>query len=53
MYGKRNNCLLKAEKQLSDTKVYRDINETENVLSKLSETSNRILSSLKKRGFLT
>ena len=38
---------------MSDTEVYRDVSNTENILSKLSETSNRMFSSLKKRGFLT
>ena len=47
----RNDYLLEAERQLSDNKVYRDVNITENILSKLSETSNRMFSSLKKRGF--
>ena len=49
----RNYYLLEAERQLSDTEVYRDVSNTENILSKLSETSNRMFSSLKKRGFLT
>ena len=31
----RNDYLLEAEKQLSDTKVYRDVSNTENVLGKL------------------
>ena len=49
----RSNYLLEAERQLSDTKVYRDVSDTENILCKLSETSNRMFSSLKRRGFLT
>ena len=49
----RNDYLLEAERQLPDTKVYRDVNNTENSLSKLSETSNRMFSSLKRTGFLT
>ena len=40
----RNDYLLEAERQLSDTEV----SNTENILSKLSETSNRMFSSLKK-----
>ena len=44
----RNDYLLEAERQLSDTEVYRDVSNTENILSKLSETSNRMFSSLKK-----
>ena len=49
----RNDYLLEAERQLSNTKVYRDVSNTENILSKLSETSNRMFSSLKTRSFLT
>ena len=49
----RNDYLLEVERQLSDSKVYRDVSNTANILSKLSETSNRMFSSLKKRGFLT
>ena len=48
-----NDYLLEDERQLSDTKVYRDNSNTENILSKLSETSNRMFSSLKRRGLLT
>ena len=46
-----NDYLTEAERQLSDTKIYRDISK--NILSKLSETSNKMFSSLKRRGFLT
>ena len=49
----RNNYLQEAERQLSNTKVYRDVSNTENILSKLSEASNRMFNSLKRRGFLT
>ena len=51
----RNDYLLEAERQLRDTKVYRDVSNTENILSKLSETSNRMFSSLKRKSkcFLT
>ena len=49
----RNDYLVEAERQLSDTKVYRDVSNTESILSKLSKTSNRMFSSLKGRGFLT
>ena len=49
----RNDYLLEAERQLSDTKVSRDVINTENILSKLSETSNRMFVSLKRIGFLT
>lgn len=30
----RTDCLLELEKQLFDTKNYRDVNHTENILSK-------------------
>ena len=46
----RSSYLLEAEKQLSDTKVYRDVGNTE---SKLSEASNKMISSLDRSGFLT
>ena len=46
----RSNYLLEAEKQLSDTKKYRDVSKTE---STLSEVSNKMISSLERRGFLT
>ena len=49
----RNDYLLEAERQLSDTKIFfRDVSNTENILSKLPETSNRMFSSLKRRSFL-
>ena len=47
----RNNYLQEAERQLSNTNVYRDVSNTENILSKLSEESNRMFNSLKRRGF--
>ena len=54
MYGtKAKSEKQEAEKQLSDTKVYRDVSNTENILSKLSEASNRMFSSLRRRNFLT
>ena len=49
----RNDYLQEAGRQLSDAKVYKDIRNTENILSKLSEASNRMFNSLKRRGFLT
>ena len=47
----RNDYLTEAERQLSDTKIYRDVSK--NILRKLSETSNKMFSNLKRRGFLT
>ena len=49
----RSDYLVEAERQLSDTKGYRDVSNTENILSNLSETSNKMFSSLKRRGYLT
>ena len=49
----RNDYLLEAERQLSDTKVYRDVSNTKNILSNLLETSNKMFSSLKRRDYLT
>ena len=48
----KGSCV-EAERQLSDTKVSRDVSNTENILSKLSETSNGMFISLKRIGFLT
>ena len=36
----RNDYVLEAEKQLSDPSVYRDVNNGENILPKLSKASN-------------
>lgn len=49
----RNNYLLQSEKQLSDTKVYKDVIDTKNALSKISEASNEMFSSLKRGDFFT
>ena len=49
----RNDYLLEAKKQLSDTKVYRDVSNAKNILSKLSEASNKMFTGLKRRDFLT
>ena len=49
----RNDYLMEAEKQLSDKKVYQEVSNSENVLSKLAEMSNKMLSGLKKWGYIT
>ena len=49
----RNDYLMKAEKQLSDKKVYQEVSNSENILSKLAEMSNNMFSNLKKRGYIT
>ena len=49
----RNDYVLEAEKQLSDLSVYRDVSNSENILPKLSEASNKMFSSLRRKGFIT
>ena len=49
----RNDYLMEAEKHLSDTKVYREVSNSENILSKLAEMNNKMFSSLKKRDYIT
>ena len=44
---------MEAEKQLSDKKVYQEVSNSENILSKLAEMSNKMFSNLKKRGYIT
>ena len=48
----RNDYLMEAEKQLSDKKVYREVSNSENILSKLAEMSIKMFSNLKKRGYI-
>ena len=45
--------LMEAEKQLSDKKVYQEVSNSENILSKLAEMSNKVFNSFKKRGYIT
>ena len=49
----RNYYLMKAEKQLSDKKLYQEVSNSENILFKLAEMSNKMFSSLKRRGYIT
>ena len=44
----RDDYLLEAEKQLSDTKVYQEVSNNENILSNFAEMSNNMFSGLKK-----
>ena len=44
---------MEAGKQLSDKKVYQEVSNNENILSELAEMSNKIISNLKKRGYIT
>ena len=48
----RNYYVLEAEKRLSDSSVYRDVNNSENILPKLSEASNKMFSSSRRKGFI-
>ena len=47
-----NDYLMGAEKQLSDKKIYEEVSNSENILSKLAEMSNKMFSSLKKRDYI-
>ena len=47
-----NDRLMEAEKQLSDKKVYQEVSNGENILSKLAEMSNKMFSSLKNSGVI-
>lgn len=38
----RNNYLVETQRALSDTKVDRDVSDTKNILSKLSEANNKM-----------
>ena len=44
---------MEAKKQLSDKKVYQEVCNSENILSKLEEMSNKLFINLKKRGCIT
>ena len=44
---------MEVEKQLSDKKVYQEVSNGENILSKLAEMSKKIFINLKKRGYIT
>ena len=49
----RNDYVLEAEKQLIDATVYRDVSNSKEILTKLSEASNKMYSSLRRKGFIT
>ena len=53
MVWDRNDYVLEAEKQLSDTTVYRGVNSSNETLTKLSEASNKMFGSLRRKGFIT
>ena len=44
---------MEAKKQLSDKNVYQEVSNSENILSKLAEMSNKVFNSFKKRGYIT
>ena len=48
----RSDYVMEAEKQLNDSKVYKNINCSKDLIPKLTEKSNKILESLKRRGFI-
>ena len=48
----QNDYLMEEEKQLSEKKVYQEVSNSENILSKLAEMCNKMFS-LKKRGYIT
>ena len=45
--------LLNGSKKTSDKKVYQEVSNSENILSKLAEMSNKIFSNLKKKDYIT
>ena len=49
----RNDYLMEAEKQLSDKKVYKEVNFNEKLTQDLTETSNKIFKNLKNGGFIS
>ena len=48
----RSDYVIEAEKQLNDSKVYKDISDSNDSILKLTEKSNKIFESLKRRGFI-
>ena len=49
----RNDYLMEAEKQLIDKKACQELSNSENILSKLAEMSSKMVSNVKKRGYIT
>ena len=45
--------VLEVEKQLSDPEVYEDVTNSEKIQATLSEASKKMLSSLRRKGFIT
>ena len=44
---------MEAEKHLSNKRVYQEVSNSENILPKLAEMSNKVFSSSKNRGYIT
>ena len=49
----RSDYVMEAEKQFNDLKVYKNISDNKNLIPKLTEKSNKIFESLKRRGFIS
>ena len=49
----QNNYLMKAEKQLSDKNVFKEVNFNDKLTQNLTGTSNKIFRNLKNGGFIT
>ena len=49
----QNNYLMKAEKQLSDKNVFKEVNFNDKLIQNLTGTSNKIFWNLKNGGFIT
>ena len=49
----QNNYLMKAEKQLSDKNVFKEVNFNDKLIQNLTGTSNKIFRNLKNGGFIT
>ena len=49
----RNYYIVEVEKQLSDGKIYKDINFKDRILQGLADNSNKLFKSLKTKGSIT
>ena len=49
----RSDYVMEAEKQFNGLKVYKNISDNKNLIPKLTEKSNKIFESLKRRGFIS
>ena len=53
MVWDKDDNVLKAEKHFSGPSIYRHVNNSKNILPKLSEASKKMFSSLRRKGFKT